>query len=231
MLSAEQSPLSVVALIPMRHDSERVPGKNYRELAGLPLYAHILNSLARCPSISQIAVDTDSPVIREGLETGFPSVRLIERPEALRGGDVPMNSILRHDVDQIASPFYLQTHSTNPLLRPETIERSIRQFAAAYPRLDSLFSVTARRLRYWTVDAHPVKHDPQMLERTQDMQPLYEENSCIYIFERQTFKQSGNRIGRRPLLFEIDPLEAWDIDTESDWTVAECILKNNHGRM
>ena len=64
----------IVALVPMRHDSVRVPGKNYRPIAGKPLYHHILETLLACPEISRVVVDTDSPVILDGLAKDFPSV-------------------------------------------------------------------------------------------------------------------------------------------------------------
>jgi CMP-N-acetylneuraminic acid synthetase len=119
---------AVVALVPMRHHSERVPGKNYRLVAGRPLYAYILETLLSCPEIEQVAVDTDSPVIQEGVARLFPSVRLIERPEHLRGGEVPTNDVIRHDIQVVPSRFYLQTHTTNPLLRPETVSLANRPF-------------------------------------------------------------------------------------------------------
>ena len=85
---------SIAALVPMRHHSQRVPGKNYRPLAGRPLYHHILATLSAVPEVTQIAVDTDSDVIMEGLRQHFPAVTIIVRPEHLRADDIPMNDIL-----------------------------------------------------------------------------------------------------------------------------------------
>ena len=61
----------LVALVPMRHHSQRVPGKNYRPLAGKPLYQHIIETLLACPEIDQVVVDTDSPPVMDGLRPGF----------------------------------------------------------------------------------------------------------------------------------------------------------------
>jgi len=61
--------------------------------------------------------------------------------------------------------------------------------------------------------------------RTQDLPPVYEENSCIYIFTRQTLAQRRNRIGERPYLFEMDPLEARDIDEEFDFILADLLMR------
>ncbi len=228
-MGADRLPYTWVALVPMRHHSERVPGKNYRPLGGQPLYEHILSTLLACPEIELIVVDTDSPVVMEGVRTQFPQVRLIERPEHLRAGEVPMNEVLLHDVEQVPSRFYLQTHSTNPLLRPETIAQAIKAFLEAYPRQDSLFSVTRWQTRLWDAEGRPLNHDPGVLLRTQDLSPIYEENSCLYIFDRQGFLRRRNRIGERPILFETPRLEAVDIDEEADFLLAECLYRLREG--
>lgn len=216
--------LKIVALVPMRHQSVRVPGKNYRPLAGKPLYQHILDTLLRCAEISEVVVDTDSPVLMEGIGAGYPRVRLLPRPAHLTADTVPMNEILMYDTSQAPADLYLQTHSTNPLLRAETISRAVQTLLANYPACDSLFSVTRLQTRLWDGLARPLNHNPNILLRTQDLPPIYEENSCIYLFNRQTLEQRRNRIGERPYLFEIEATEAMDIDEEHDFLIADLLL-------
>ena len=216
--------MKLVALVPMRHHSQRVPGKNYRPLAGKPLYQHILESLLACPEISQVVVDTDSRPVMEGLQQHFPSVKIIERPEFLRADTVSMNEILIYDTSQVESDFYLQTHSTNPLLRSETISRAIQTFLTDFPTHDSLFSVTRIHVRLWDANGHPINHDPSVLLQTQDLPPVFEENSCLYIFTRQNLVARRNRLGDCPSMFEIDAIEAWDIDEELDFAVADFLV-------
>ena len=211
----------IVALVPMRHHSERVIGKNYRDFGGKPLYAHILQTLTDCPEITKIVVDTDSPDIVKGVSVDFPHVMLLERPEHLRAGTTPMNDVLLHDISQVKADFYLQTHTTNPLLKTETVRNAIQLFLDNYPVYDSLFWVTRWQTRLWDQLTLPVNHNPAILLRTQDLPPIYEENSNIYIFTEETLKRKHNRIGDRPLLFEIPRLEAMDIDEPLDFEVAE----------
>ena len=213
------------ALVPMRHHSERVPGKNYRPMAGRPLYAYILETLLQCRCVSQVVVDTDSPVIRDGIAERFPTVRLIERPKHLRAGEIPTNAVLEHDLGLVPSRFYLQTHCTNPLLRAETVDRAAQTFLADFPEKDSLFSVTRWHKRLWDARGLPVNHDPSILLRTQDLPPVFEENSCLYLFERERFLASHNRLGRSPILFEMDAAEAVDIDEEQDFALVQAILQ------
>jgi len=219
----------IIALVPMRHHSERVPGKNYRLLAGQPLFYHILNTLKAVPGLTAVVVDTDSPEITEGISNHFPEVQVLSRPEHLRGDTVPMNEILIHDTGVIEGDYYLQTHSTNPLLRPETISKAIDTFVQNLPEYDSLFGVTRLQTRLWDQFGHPVNHDPDVLLRTQDLPPIYEENSCIYIFSRQKLISRRNRLGERPLMFEIPPVEALDIDEELDFIVADTLYRHLYG--
>lgn len=218
-------PKTIVALVPMRHHSERVPGKNYRLLAGKPLFHHILDTLLECPEINRIAVDTDSPTITESLRRDYPQVVIIERPEHLRADTIAMNEVLLHDTSVLPADLYLQTHSTNPLLRPQTISRAIQSLVSQYPAFDSLFSVTRLQTRLWDQLGRAVNHNPAILLRTQDLPPIYEENSCIYLFSRQALEVRRNRLGERPMLFEIPASEAWDIDEELDFLIADLLVK------
>lgn len=220
---------AVVALVPMRHHSERVSGKNYRSFAGRPLYHRIVESLLASPLITEVVVDTDSPVIMEDASRYFPQVRLIHRPEHLRSDTTPMNDVLLHDVSQVDSDYYLQTHSTNPLLSSDTITRALECFLDNNPAYDSLFAVTRVQNRLWDSLARPINHNPAILLRTQDLPPVYMENSCLYIFSRSILEQRHNRIGERPLMFEIDRLEATDIDEELDFSIAEFLYKEREG--
>lgn len=215
----------IVALVPMRDRSERVPGKNYRLLAGQPLFHHILNALAACAQIAEVVVDTDSDSIKAGLARHFPAVRVIERPPHLRAGEIPMNEILLHDAEQVDADFYLQTHSTNPLLRAETIDRAVTAFLGADPQPDSLFGVTELHTRLYDAAGKAINHDPRELLRTQDLPPIYEENSCLYVFSRSSLQQSGHRIGRTPLMFAIPREEAFDIDEELDFQIADFLMQ------
>jgi len=217
---------TIVALVPMRHHSQRVSGKNYRPLAGRPLYQHILDTLLSCPEIAQVVVDTDSPPLIEGLRHNYPQVLVIERPEHLRDDATPMNEVLVHDTSQVQADFYLQTHSTNPLLQASSISGAIRTFLNTYPACDSLFSVTRLQTRLWDQLGRAINHNPAILLQTQDLPPVYEENSCMYIFTRQILLTRRNRLGERPLMYEILPAEAWDIDDEIDFAIVNTLLEH-----
>jgi len=216
-----------VAIVPMRHNSERVPGKNYRPLAGVPLYHHVIRTLSAVPEIDLIVIDTDSEFIIADCAEHFPQVQVLLRPEHLRDGAIAMNDVLLNTLDQVDADIALQTHSTNPFLKTETVSAALKLFTEPGNDFDSVFSVTRLQARLWDAETRPVNHDPSVLLRTQDLAPLFIENSCFFIFTPELLRQRGNRIGARPHMVEMEPLEAVDIDTEDDFALAAAIAERS----
>ncbi|MEQ8821110.1 MAG: acylneuraminate cytidylyltransferase family protein [Sumerlaeia bacterium] len=216
------------ALIPIKDHSERVPGKNFRSLAGRPLWQHIVATLQDMDEVGAIYIDTDSDRFTPDVLAPFPKVRVITRPQELRGDFVATNALFAYDLTRIPAEIthFLQTHTTNPLLSPATIRRAIAAFegAAAEGARDSLFTVTPCYNRFYRRDGSAINHDPKVLIRTQDLEPLLEENSNLYLFSRESFAATGARIGARPMLFEMDGMEATDIDDELGWDLADFLM-------
>ena len=209
----------------MKGESERVHNKNMRLFNGHPLCSVMLDKLCESPLIDKVIVNTDSAAIKSYIESRYKNVKVIERPSNLRGHDVSMNKIIDYDISQYPADLYLQTHSTNPLLGEETITAAIETFIENKSNKDSLFSVTRFQTRFYTENGEALNHDPEVLIKTQDLPVLYEENSCIYIFTKETFEKNKRRIGDNPILFEIDQLEAVDIDVEEEFVLAEKLHK------
>lgn len=215
----------VVALLPLKKNSERVKNKNIRLFNGIPLFQVILNTLLQSRKIDQVVINTDSDEIKEMISE-YSDKRIImhDRPAELQGDLVSMNKIIEHDINLIPSSLYLQTHSTNPLLDLKTIEDAIEIMKRHLndKKFDSLFSVTEYRTRFYDQNGKAINHDPNELIRTQDLPPYYEENSNIYLFTKESFVNNGNkRIGREPCLYPMNETESIDIDIESDFIYAE----------
>jgi CMP-N-acetylneuraminic acid synthetase len=210
----------------MKAHSERVKNKNIRSFAGRPLYHRVAEVLQSSPIITEILINTDSDTIAQEAPRFFPKVKIIERPVELCGDFVPMNDIIAYDITQTDADHFLQTHSTNPLLTLATLKRAIADYFTSLEQFDSLFSVTKIQSRLFWESGEPVNHDPKELLRTQDLQPLFEENSNIFLFSKSSFKTAdNNRIGLKPKMFAMDKLEAIDIDEEADWILAETLYK------
>ena len=222
--------MNLTALMPMKGHSERVPNKNMRLFNGTPLYHCVANVLQKSIYVSSFIINTDSSLIAEDAVKHFSKARIVERPVELRGDFVPMNEIIGHDLSVSDSVHFLQTHSTNPLLTVGTLDRAIEEYFKGEGAFDSLFSVTRLQTRLYWQSGEPINHDPLELLRTQDLPPVFEENSNFYLFSRRSFAAAGNkRIGVKPKMFEVNKLEAVDIDEEEDFRLAELLYQMRRG--
>jgi CMP-N-acetylneuraminic acid synthetase len=211
----------ITALVPIKGSSERVPGKNLRTFCGEPLLRRVLRSLQGAQVVGRMIVNTDSDEVAD-IAGEYPKVVIHKRPPHLCGHTVPMNKIIAYDLEMLGPGHYLQTHATNPLLRPETIVDAVRTYYASLATHDSLFSVIKHQSRFFDANMRPINHAPAVLRNTQDLPPVYEENSCLYIFSDASFFANGeNRIGRRYKTYPMSKIESLDIDTEEDFRLAE----------
>jgi CMP-N-acetylneuraminic acid synthetase len=216
----------VIAILPMKVHSERVPNKNFRLIAGKPLYVWILENLFKLNFLEKIIINTDANFELFDQFKNNKKLILRSRLEHLRGDHVSMNLIIEDDLKHFQADDYLMTHTTNPNLSPKTLNKAYSLFKERDKnRFDTLFSVTRFQGRFYREDYSAVNHDPSELIRTQDLPPLFLENSCLYMFSREDFFKHNARIGSKPIMFETPQLESIDIDTESDWLIAESVLQ------
>jgi N-acylneuraminate cytidylyltransferase len=215
--------LKVIALIPIKEHSERVNNKNFRSFVDKPLYHHILETLENTYAIDEIIIDTDSDLVTREAPGLFSKVKIIPRPKELLGDLVSVNKIIAYDILQAPGDIYIQTHATNPLLRAETIAKALKMFLEAEEEYDSVFSVNRFQSRFYDSKGKAVNHSLEELIRTQDLAPLYEENSNFYIFTKESFYKHQRRIGSNPLLYEMSKIESIDIDDEFSFRLAEIL--------
>lgn len=232
MPKSNPNELKLIALVPMKANSQRVPEKNFRPLHGKPMFQWILDTLLAIDEIDRIVINTDARDILEdkGLMDGG-RIQIRDRKPEICGDTVSMNAILADDISAVPADTYLMTHTTNPMLSAATIRSALDQFRQKHAKqeADSLFSVNHIQTRFYREDGSPVNHDPAQLIQTQDLEPWFEENSCLYLFTRESFALTNARIGRNPMMFETQALESVDIDTPDDWKLAEALAAILHG--
>lgn len=225
--------MKICIIIPIKHNSERVPGKNFRIFNGKPLFHIILNTLLKSKYINHIYIDTNSPIVMESIKTDFKDtiISTYERPLKLQPGNTPTNVLLENIITEmnLNYDYYLQTHVTNPLLKVETIDECIKTFMEKEKDgYDSLFTAKQLQTRLYTNkndNVSALNHNPNELIPTQNLEPLYEENSCLYIFKKDILFERHHRIGYKPYIHVMNDIESSDIDIESDFTLAEELHK------
>lgn len=213
----------IVALLPMKANSERVKGKNFREFNGKPLFRWTLDTLLAIKEIDQVIINTDArEILAENGLIEADRIVIRDRKKEICGDMVSMNLIIEDDVKNIDADIYLMTHTTNPLMKAITVRDALESFQKQKNSrdVDSLFTVDKIQTRFYREDCSAVNHDPDKLLRTQDLEPWFEENSNLYIFTKEAFDKTNARIGENPMMYETSKFESIDIDTPDDWDFA-----------
>jgi CMP-N-acetylneuraminic acid synthetase len=226
----------VVALLPMKANSERVKGKNFKIFNGKPLFRWMLDTLLAIKEIDQVIINTDArEILAENGLTETDRIIIRDRNSGICGDMVSMNLVIEDDVENINSDIYLMTHTTNPLMTAKTVVDALESFQIRKNNgsADSLFTVDKIQTRFYRKDCSAVNHDPNNLLRTQDLEPWFEENSNLYIFTKEAFSRTNARIGSKPMMFETPKFESIDIDTPADWDFGIAVSKylSNKGNL
>ncbi len=217
--------MKIDIFIPLKGKSQRVPGKNMRPFGGRPLFHTIVATLEQAERVGGIYIDTDSEVIAESAAT-FDTVTVIMRKPELLGHDVSVNWLIKDFlVDHPGIAHLGQTHCTNPLLSAATIDAAVGAYFDD-DEATSLFTVDRIQARLYDKDLTALNHNPDELLPTQDLDPIYLENSNLYLFERNAFFEEDARITSKTMIWEMDPYESVDIDEEKDFRMAEALHRS-----
>ena len=226
--------MKVIALMPLKANSERVPGKNFKVLGNKPLFHWDLDTLKHVSEIDQIIINTDArELLKENGLLEDQRIVIRDRKKEICGDMVSMNLVIKDDVLNSDSDIYLMTHTTNPFLKRETIINAINKFKTLREQdeFDSMFSTNIVQERFYDAKFKPINHNPDVLLRTQDLPKWHKENSNLYLFTKESFLNKDNRIGSKPFAFEMDAKESVDIDTPDDWDYAESIIQQKYNEL
>ena len=217
---------NTVALFPMKANSERVKGKNFKIFCGKPLFKWVLDNLLLESRIEKIIIYTDAiSILKEHGLVDTDRIVIRDRPSQICGDFVSMNKVILDDILNINAKTYLMTHTTNPLLTLQTINNAISLFEEGLKKdFDSLFTVNKIQNRFYDENCNAINHDPSNLIRTQDLPAWFEENSNLYIFSKESFDSTNARIGKKPQMMITDFFESTDVDTPADWELAEILV-------
>lgn len=211
----------IVAMVPIKLNSERVKEKNLRPFCdGKPLIQFILEALVKCKKIDEVYVYCSNERIREYLIDG---VRFLKRPDFLDLNTSNCNDIIREFMKEVEADYYVVSHATAPFTSPKSIDRCV-ECVMNENEYDSAFTVEKIQTFMWS-GGKPMNFDPSHFPRTQDLEPIYMETSGAFVFPKWVFEKYNRRIGIKPCLVEVEPIESIDIDTEYDMTVAQALYK------
>lgn len=206
--------MKVVAFVPIKLNSQRLPHKNILPLAGHPLCWHICNALNQVKGIDKVYVYCSDEAIREYLPSG---VLLKKRDSRLDGDLVKGFEIYENFIGEIDADIYVLAHATSPFIKAESIENALSHVLNG--QNDSAFSAERIQTFAW-YQGQPINYDLNDVPRTQDMEPIWVETSAFFIFKKEIFTHYHRRIGFRPYIQEVSGVEAMDIDERKDYELA-----------
>jgi CMP-N-acetylneuraminic acid synthetase len=210
--------MKVVAFVPIRLNSKRVVGKNLKMLGDKPLLQYILDTLASTSSVDEVYVYCSQEEIKPMLPAG---VKFLKRDEWLDRDETLGQEIYDAFTKEVDADIYILAHTTSPFIKAETIANAVKQVTEGGH--DSAFSAQKVQTFAWYNGA-TLNYNLKEIPRTQTIEPVYFETSAFYIFRKEVWTVAHQRIGEKPYMAIVDPIEGIDIDNPEDFEFAEKVL-------
>jgi len=214
--------MKIAAFIPIKENSERVKGKNFRVLGGKKLYEYVVEKALKSSCFDVIYIDTDSNEIKEKYE-GHEIIKVIDRKPELALNTANGNDLLAYHLDTYPRyDFYFQLFATSPFIEVDTIKACVESLVMS-SKFDSVFTAIKRNGFFW-LGKNPVNYRPDVLPRSQDLEPIIEETTALYGISHNSLKRFRCRIGEYPNIYFVNHREAVDINIEEDLEMAKILL-------
>lgn len=209
--------MKIVAVMPIKLNNERCPGKNTRILGRKPLLQYELDSLKGTELCDKIFVFCSDESVIESLPE---DVEFLRRSKEL---DLPTSNftkIFNEFYSIIDADIYVYSHATAPFVTVNSMKQCIE--AVVSGEYDSAFCAIKLQDFLWE-NGTPINFDPENIPRTQDLNPIFQETSGVYVFTKEVFQKYNRRVGIKPFIKEMSFKEAIDIDTPEDFALAEIL--------
>ena len=210
--------MNIVAIVPIKLNNERCPGKNFRLLRNKPLINYCLESLIAVEEIDSIYVYCSDESICKLLPKG---VSFLKRPQHLDLQTSNFTQIFELFYKEVSADIYVYAHATAPFVTVETIRNEITAVSGGC--YDSAFCAERIQDFFWS-DGKALNFDSSNIPRSQDLPVFYKETSGVYVFQKSVFEKYRSRIGMIPFIAEVGRCEAIDINTSEDFEFAEMML-------
>lgn len=228
--------MSISVFLPTRKGSERVKNKNTRKFSEFEggLLELKLKQLAKL-DVDEVVLSTNdekSIAIARNFAKNFSNLKINVRPDALALSTTSLSDLISYVPRIIKSDHILWTHVTSPMVTSEIYANSIKTYYRALEDgFDSLMSVTGFQNFLWKKEKNDIinRIGKERWPKTQDLEILYEVNSAIFLTPKEVFKSSGDRVGKKPYLFEMNKLTSLDVDWEEDFKIAEALYDKFKG--
>lgn len=214
--------MKVAALIAARSGSVRVQNKNIRPFVGSTLLEVKIEQLKRVSNIDEIVVNSnDDEILAIAEKHGVKTVR---RDPYYASNNVSMSDVYRNMAENMDCDIIVYANCTNPLIKDETIYDIIDFFKKNSDTYDSVNSAHLIK-EFLFKDNLPINYDLRHQPRSQDLPDISALNFAVNVLRKETMIECKNVVGYTPYLFNIDQVEATDIDNPIDFFISEQIYR------
>lgn len=213
--------MKIVAVVPIKLNNERLPGKNTKEMNGRPLIHYVQENLLAEPRINERYVFCSSERIRDFL---LPGIMYLPRPQYLDSDTTNFTEIFGAFMDVVPADIYIYAHATAPFIETATTAECLDKVLSG--EYDSAFCAARIQDFLWQ-NGKPLNFDAAKLPRSQDLKPIYRETSGVYVFREEVFRMTSRRVGGRPYIKEVTYREAVDINTPEDFALARIMATHS----
>ena len=220
MKKENQVRVKTVAYVPIKINSERVPGKNLRPFFdGTPLMGFILKKLISIGEIDEVYVFCSNLEVQKYMPDG---VKFLQRPSYLDTASATPQDIMGEFISRIPADIYITAHATSPFVTGEHIRECVLQVQSG--KHDSAFTAQKMQKLLWSHN-QPLNFDAGNIPRTQDLDVIYSEVSAAYVYRKEVFTRLNRRVGNSPYICEVSGAECVDIDYPEDFLIADAIYE------
>jgi len=240
-----QKNTSVVALIPARSGSKRVPDKNIRRLAGHPVIAYTIAAAIQSEIFADVIVSTDSERYAEIARHYGATVPFL-RPVEIAGDHSPDIEWLQYTLGRLQAEgshydCFSILRPTSPFRLPQTIRRAWQAFTAE-TGVDSLRAVekcTQHPGKMWVVRDKrmmpllPLGPPEQPWHSSQypSLPEIYVQNASLEIAWSRVVFEDRTIAGNVVIPFFTKDYEGFDVNNPYDWQLAEEMVKNDNAQL
>jgi len=218
----------------IKEDSNRIKRKNFRKIGTLELWKHLIYELVDLGQ--DIYIDTDSkevieqcskdPILRDVY--AYPRNNFfIEMENDYSNKLSPALLMLENFLDiyvEDGEETIVLIHVTSPFLKKETLQKAVEIYENS--DYDYVHSVKKEKdFAFLGSFKNPINFNPLVVQRTQDLEPIYFSNGAFFIFSKNIFKKNNNRWGNNIHFFPLNHVEAMEIDDPSDLDFARIIYQ------
>lgn len=212
--------MKVVAFLPAKGTSDRIPSKNMKLLNGKPLFLHTLEKLSTCDFIDEVYLDSESDEIL--YYAPYLRYKPLKRNKELATNKTDGHRLFYNEVSQVDADIYIQILGTSPFITPETIKRGV-DVLLEHEEYDSVVLMRVEKEYLW--NRNEPSYDKFNIPNSNDLPDTVIESMGLYIVKKETAFKTKMRYGNKVYMLTADAIETIDVNYSDEFVLAEIIMR------